>query len=310
MTNHRQLFEQAGLTVFERGWLSANNVLFAGGSHHESVLVDTGYGTHAEQTVALVRHALGKAPLQRIVNTHLHSDHCGGNHALQSVYGCAIDVPVGEAPFVDAWDEAALSYRATGQFCPRFIRSGVVGGSAQTVLVGTPWQVLPAGGHDPSSIMLYQPELELLISADALWENGFGVIFPELEGEAGFDEARATLERIASLKIACVIPGHGRPFAGVTGALDVAFRRLEAFVADPVRHARHAAKVLIKFHLLAQNGELAEKVLAWSVRTPYFHRTHLRHFSNQPFETWINGLMADLCRSGAARLTDGWLFND
>jgi hypothetical protein len=29
----------------------------------------------------------------------------------------------------------------------------------------------------------------LLLSADALWENGFGVIFPELDGESGFAEA-------------------------------------------------------------------------------------------------------------------------
>ena len=36
-------------------------------------------------------------------------------------------------------------------------------------------------------MVLYEPELELLISADALWENGFGIVFPELEGGSGFD---------------------------------------------------------------------------------------------------------------------------
>jgi glyoxylase-like metal-dependent hydrolase (beta-lactamase superfamily II) len=69
------------LRVVERGWLSANNVVFmdaAGAS-----VVDTGYCTHAAQTVALMEHVLQGLPLARIINTHLHSDHCGGNAALR-----------------------------------------------------------------------------------------------------------------------------------------------------------------------------------------------------------------------------------
>ena len=62
-----------GLTVFERGWLSANNVLLR--NPDEAWLVDTGYVTHAEQTVALVSQQLGDQPLSHVVNTHLHSDH-------------------------------------------------------------------------------------------------------------------------------------------------------------------------------------------------------------------------------------------
>ena len=42
--------------VFERGWLSANNILFTGGE--QSVLIDSGYCTHSDQTLALVEAAL------------------------------------------------------------------------------------------------------------------------------------------------------------------------------------------------------------------------------------------------------------
>ena len=73
------------MQVFERGWLSSNNVLFIG--KEETALIDTGYATHAPQTLALTRHALQGRPLDRIVNTHLHSDHCGGNALLQRTYG-------------------------------------------------------------------------------------------------------------------------------------------------------------------------------------------------------------------------------
>src|SRR5574343_1317261 len=57
-----------GVTVFERGWLSSNNVLLDDGI--APVLIDTGYCTHAEQTLALVAHALGDRPLAHVLNTH------------------------------------------------------------------------------------------------------------------------------------------------------------------------------------------------------------------------------------------------
>jgi hypothetical protein len=73
----------------------------------------------------------------------------------------------------------------------------------------------------------------VLISADALWRNGFGIIFPELDGESGFEEARATLELIRSLDVRTVIPGHGAPFSEVDDALEKAFSRLDYLQADP-----------------------------------------------------------------------------
>ena len=71
----------ADLIVLERGWLSANNVVCLEGE--TASLVDSGYVTHAEQTVALVGHALAGRRLRQVVNTHIHSDHIGGNAALQ-----------------------------------------------------------------------------------------------------------------------------------------------------------------------------------------------------------------------------------
>jgi glyoxylase-like metal-dependent hydrolase (beta-lactamase superfamily II) len=76
-----------GVSVVERGWLSSNMVLMQGPA--ELVVVDTGYASHAEQTLAIVeaalaRHPLGRGASVRVLNTHLHSDHCGGNAAIQA----------------------------------------------------------------------------------------------------------------------------------------------------------------------------------------------------------------------------------
>ena len=238
----------ASMQVFQRGWLSSNNILFV--DHVQTALVDSGYLTHAPQTVALVKHALRGRPLDWLVNTHLHSDHCGGNAALQRAYRCRTTIPESEAAKVRAWDQEALTYAATGQQCEQFTFTDGMRPGDVLVLGGMSWQALAAPGHDPHSLILFCPEERILISADALWESGFGVIFPELEGESGFAETRATLELIAGLDAKIVIPGHGAPFAEVDKALDHAFSRLEYLAADPVRNAQNAVKVLLKFLLL------------------------------------------------------------
>jgi len=242
----------ASMRVFERGWLSSNNVFFIDGAR--TALVDTGYATHAPQTLALVRQALASErndrTLDLIVNTHLHSDHCGGNALLQSNFVCETLIPQTEADAVREWDEDRLTFRATGQTCERFGFTGTIAPGATLQLGGLDWSVLGAPGHDPHSLMLYCAEERLLISADALWENGFGVIFPELEGESGFAEQRAVLDLIATLDVRAVIPGHGAPFTDVSKSLDIAFSRIDYLRADPVRNAKNALKVLIVFKLM------------------------------------------------------------
>lgn len=287
------------ITLFERGWLSSNNVLFTG--PEGAALVDTGYCSHAPQTLALVRAALGEEPLARILNTHLHSDHCGGNAALQRAWpGVQTFVPPGQAEHVRHWDAYALSYTPTGQECPPFHCDGVLLPDSEVRLGGKPWQVLAAPGHDPHSIVLFEPQARILISADALWENGFGVVFPELEGIAAFDEVAATLDVIERLAPAVVIPGHGPVFADAPRALAVARKRLAGFVRDPLKHAQYAAKVLLKYKLLEWQTIELQALEAWAEATPYFGQLHATHFADQESSEWLRSLVNDLVRSGAA----------
>jgi len=293
-----EAFSTAGLTVFERGWLSSNNILFDAAAA-PTVLVDTGHCVHAEQTMALVSHALQGRPLTGIVNTHLHSDHCGGNAALAAHYGSAITIPAGEADKVARWDEDALTYKLTGQSCPRFAHSDVMNGGDEIVLGAMPWRVMASPGHDPESMVLYQPETQILISADALWENGFGVVFPELEGESGFGDVRATLDLIGALPVRWVVPGHGAPFEGTGAALERAYRKLDAFIADPPRHARHAAKVLIKYHLMECHSMPLDALMHWLADTKYFVVINGVYFADTPVSEWATTLLEELVASNA-----------
>jgi glyoxylase-like metal-dependent hydrolase (beta-lactamase superfamily II) len=305
----RKEIERDGVLVFERGWLSSNNILLLGDDHHESVLVDTGYWTHASQTVKLIQRGLAGQPLGRVLNTHLHSDHCGGNSAIQLAFDACIDVPSGEAAVVDTWDVDALTYRATGQYCPRFVRSGSIAAPSEFDAGRHRWKAIASPGHDPRSVALYQPDLEILISADALWENGFGVVFPELDGDSAFRDVAETLALFSRLSVRWVIPGHGAPFSDVAEAIGRAERRLEGFVQHPQKHARHGAKVLLKFRLLETQSESWESLLAWVARTPYFETIRSNHFAKYNLAAWIEILILDMARQGALAIRDGTVLN-
>jgi glyoxylase-like metal-dependent hydrolase (beta-lactamase superfamily II) len=289
--------------VLQRGWLSSNNILFTG---ERTALVDSGYATHAPQTLDLVGHLLRGRRLDLLVNTHIHSDHCGGNAALQQAHGCRTLIPEADARAVRDWDEAALTYVATGQQCPRFGFDGTIAAGDSLLLGDLEWQVLGASGHDPHSVILYCPAERLLISADALWENGFGVIFPELEGESGFAEARATLEQIAGLDVRLVIPGHGAPFAGIAGALERAFRRLDYLAADPARNAQNGIKVLVKFRLLERRRVALAELRQWMREVPLLAASNRNHLQMDP-DALADWTAAQLVKAGAAALDDGML---
>ncbi|AGU51991.1 beta-lactamase domain-containing protein [Variovorax paradoxus B4] len=298
----------ANLVVFERGWLSSNNILLIGAD--ETALVDTGYATHADQTLALVESSLGIRPLDRIVNTHLHSDHCGGNAALQQRYPALLtDIPPGEAALVEQWDERGLSFLATGQTCPRFRFTGLLQPGTECVLGGSPWQVHGAPGHDPHSVILFDPASRTLISADALWESGFGIAFPELAGEPSFGDLAATLDRIEMLGPLQVIPGHGRVFNEVGSALTTARRRLEGLQRDPVKHARHAIKVLMKFKLLEVQSIALDDWKAWIRSTPYLDAIRSRFFADAELEQLAGDVLHELIVAGAAEMDSSGIRN-
>jgi glyoxylase-like metal-dependent hydrolase (beta-lactamase superfamily II) len=296
-----------GLHVLERGWLSSNNLLIPDESG--VVMIDSGHCVHAEQTLALVRHVLSRvaadtarpAALVKLLNTHLHSDHCGGNAALQREFGVAVEIPPWQADAVRDWDLNALNYRDVGQRCERFSVQGVVTPGESMRLVGRVWEVIAAPGHDPDSVMIFDSTAGVLLSADALWENGFGVVFPELVGAAAFDDAAAVLDLIATLPVSVVVPGHGAPFSDVAGALARARRRLADWRSQPLKHLRYAAKVLVKYHLMEEVVQPWTELQAWAAATPFVHALWQQNPGGLTLADWLTGIVDDLCATGAAQ---------
>lgn len=296
------------VNFWERGWLSSNNILLRDDS--QAILIDTGYWTHAEQTLDLVRKALGSQVLTGIINTHLHSDHCGGNARLQAAYPEATTlVPPGHANYVFDWDPAALTYTPTGQHCPQFAATGVIRDGDSFQIGAMNWRAYAAPGHDPNSIVLFSEASGVLISADALWGNGFGVVFPEIEGISAFDEVSETLDVIEKLGPNVVLPGHGSAFTDIPEAIERARKRLAGFKSNPDKHAVYAAKVLLKFKLLELQRVAIEDFLSWSTQSTYMQELHTRYANHCSFEAWFEDLCVGLQSSRAATLEDGFITN-
>lgn len=289
-----------GMHVLERGWLSANNILFVNGD--QTLMVDSGYCTHSEQTLSLVEGVLGQRLLDTLVNTHLHSDHCGGNSALQMRYPSMTTlIPPGQAAQVRDWDAVALTYLPTGQLCPQFQFSQTLQPGTSIQFGATSWEIHAAAGHDPHSVIFFEPAAKILISADALWENGFGVVFPELEGATAFSDVSATLDLIECLSPRTVVPGHGKTFLYSPLVMALSRQRLEVFVKNPTRHAHHAAKVLLKFKLLEKQQQFFKEFVQWAVDTPYLLEIHAKFFGDTRIAEWITALCEELITAGIAK---------
>lgn len=304
MTAPRIAALPAGVCVLERGWLSSNTIVFTGAL---DAVVDTGYVAHAELGAELIHRALGGRSLARIVNTHLHSDHCGGNALLQRLYPQArtlIPAPSAEAAL--HWDTHRLSFDATGQRCERFRVDRAYAEGDEIMLGDLRFVARAARGHDAHMFVLWCPEERLLLSSDALWEDGFGVVFPELMGEPGFADQRATLDMIAGLGATRVVPGHGAPFAEVDAALERAYGRLAYLAADPERNARHALKVLVKFLLLDERRIALADLASRCATVPYVQEMNRRFLRLAP-EALAHWVAEALVKAGAAAIEAGAL---
>ena len=293
----------SNMSFIERDWLCANHVMFRDGD--SATLIDSGYGKCNEATIAKVDTVLDSWPgasLDRIINTHIHSDHIGGNAELQRLHaGCSITVPRDEQSALVNWDspEQMLSY--ADQEAERFAWDDVIEPGQTLKLGGEAWQAIATPGHDMGSLVFYSPKLRILISADALWENSSGFVPPQAIDPKPLAAQRATFKRLAELDVGLVIPGHGPMFTDFSGSLKRASEKLELFASDDLRIAKNVVKGMFIYSMMWR-GSMSLAGLASYVSRIGVHRDYNARFFRMSDEAFAQWLLEEVVRTGKVRV--------
>jgi glyoxylase-like metal-dependent hydrolase (beta-lactamase superfamily II) len=204
------------------------------------LLIDCGMETDpAFKTLrdAMADLAIGWRQIRQILLTHMHPDHMGMAAHLLELSGAQLAMHHAEArqlqlvtgggrriPWLDeAYRQAGVPKPMESKMEAHFlaIRGNfhhlapdrlLDGGEEIPTGIG-PLQVLWTSGHSPGHVCLYSAQRKLLFSGDQILEN----ITPNISWHPGRDmlaEFLESLDRMTSLDVDLILPGHGAPFSG------------------------------------------------------------------------------------------------
>jgi len=292
------------LFFIERGFLNGNHFVYRG---RPPVLIDTAYLRGFAQTEAQIA-ALGVdlAEAALIVNTHIHCDHVGGNRIIQDRSGCRIALHRLGKHFIDAGDDWAAWWRYYHQEA-EFFECTTALEDGDVLAVGPhEFEVIYTPGHSSDGIVLYHCRAKILLSSDTLWENGLAVMTERIEGSRSLFSQLESLDRLASLDVTTVYPGHGPPFTDFKGALARAKNLLTEMLADRKKIGRDLLKKITIYTLLMHPGLEEAGFLAYLMTTHWFKETVDFYFDGD-YEGLYRETMESLLERGLVVRRNGLL---
>ena len=272
-----------------RAFPHANSVLLEGTA---PVLVDSGAPGGAEGLLAW----LGRTP-SLLVNTHCHSDHVGGNHALAAL-GVPIAAPAVEAGPVNAGAADACRSAWLCQFVPAFRVDRMLEAGDVVETGAAAWRVVALPGHTAGQVGFFEPASRTLVGGDAVHEADVGWLDLDADPRA-LEQVEATIEVVAELAPALLLSGHGPAVTDVPAALTRARRRVASWRAEPTRIGWHACKRILGHQLYIEAGMERAALEAALLVAPWFGDHARRAFGVTP-EAFVPMLLDEMVRSGAA----------
>jgi len=249
----------AWTTWQRRPFPDANLLLLHG---RQPALVDSGFVGHARETVDWARARAGHVAL--VVNTHWHSDHVGGNAALQAA-GAAVAAGVPEAEAVARREPGCCQAEYLDQpVAPYSVDQPLHDGQIMR-LGDADWQVVLTPGHTPGHLSLWQPDERLVVVGDALSDYDVGWVNLALDGPDAAATALASVHRLADLGPRVLLPAHGPIPADPGAALGAAVRRAQRLVDDPGGAVWYGIRRILAFALMIRGGVAADDI------EPYLH---------------------------------------
>ncbi|WP_047153821.1 MBL fold metallo-hydrolase [Aneurinibacillus tyrosinisolvens] len=292
------------IVFFERKFPSANMALVV---DEMPILVDTGFGSDAKETVELIREAgISPEDLHLIVNTHYHSDHAGGNYHLQQNYGIPIAAHKWEADAINSRDREAccaewLDQPVEPYRIDRRLSDGDEIQSGNRVL-----RVLHTPGHTSGHISLYEPEEKILLCGDLFHRDDMGWINIFREGITSAYKSMDSLDRLAALPIQRAYSGHGSQIENPLVSIDTARNRFEKWRKSPEKISWHACKRIFAYSLIIFDGLPGEEIHGYLLKCAWFQDFARHSFQCEPDE-FVPLLLDEMIRSRAAIWQDNRL---
>ena len=293
------------LFFIERGYLNANHFVYRSES---PVLIDTGYIADFSETEKLITD-LGVilSDISLIINTHTHCDHIGGNRIIQQRSGCDIALHEVGRYFIDTLDDWSTWWRYYNQDADFFTVTRTLQDGEVIAIGPHEFQVIYTPGHASDGIVLYNRREKVLISSDTLWENDSAVMTLRVEGSRALFHMRESLEKLESLDVNRIYPGHGRPFSDLKGAIAKSKEKIEKYIRDRDTIGNDLIKKIIVYTLLMKKSIKESEFFQHLMDTYWFKETVDLYFNGE-YEIKYDEIMDTFLKRDVVRRSSGSLF--
>ena len=292
------------LFFIERGYLNGNHFVYRSES---PILIDTGYASEFQDTERLIKRlGVNISDVSLIINTHTHSDHIGGNRIIQQESGCNIALHRAGKYFIDTRDDWSTwwryySHEADFFECTQGLEDG------DTIAIGPHrFQVIYTPGHASDGLVLYNSQDKVLISSDTLWEDDMAVMTLRVEGSMALFHMLESLQKIESLDVERVYPGHGRPFRDVKKAIIKSREKINRYLSDRSLIGGDLLRKIIVYTLLMKREIREDDFFPYLMETVWFKET-IDLYCRGEYETTYEQIMSDFLERGLVKQQNGSL---
>jgi hydroxyacylglutathione hydrolase len=290
------------LFFIERGYLNGNHFVYGS---EAPILIDTGYISDFETTkTAIEELGVEISDVRLIINTHCHCDHIGGNRIIQEQSDCDIALHKIGKHFIDTKDDWSTWWRYYHQEADFFECTQVLEDGDVIDIGPHQFKIFHTPGHASDGIVLYNKKNKLLISSDTLWENDLAVITIRVEGSTAVFQLRDSLERLESLDVGMVYPGHGAPFSDMKQAISKSKKRVENYMLNKEKIGNDLLKRIMIFTLLMKTAVNAEAFYSYLTDTIWFTETIDLYFNGE-YHLKYNEIINGFIERGIVRHANG-----